>query len=152
MTAFIRPRLRKPAGNALAGAAFAAAWAVRGGPGWWWSIAIGLTMLVRVITLYVQGGEDSDEGALAGSRADERQQLIAERSWALTGKAAMAAAFAGLTIAVAVRGGWWWPFAVMLGVTGLAYLLGLSTYGVGEEGPADDDANAGHEARSPVTP
>jgi hypothetical protein len=150
MMTFIRPRLRKPAGNALAGAAFAVAWAVRGGPGWWWSIVIGVTLLVRVITLYVRGAEDTDEGALAGSRADERQKLIAQRSWALTGKVAMAAAFAGLTIAVAVRASWWWPFAVMLGVTSLAYLFGLSTYGVGEEDPADD-ANAAQEARSPLT-
>jgi hypothetical protein len=151
MMTFIRPRLRKPAGNALAGAAFAAAWAVRGGPSWWWSIVIGVTILVRVITMYVRGGEDTDEGALAGSRADERQKLIAQRSWALTGKVVVAAAFAGLTIAVAVGATWWWPFAVMLGVTALAYLFGLSTYGVGEEGPADD-ANAGHEAAVPGHP
>jgi hypothetical protein len=31
MTGFIPPRLRKPAGILLAGAAFAAAWLVRGG-------------------------------------------------------------------------------------------------------------------------
>jgi hypothetical protein len=53
----------------------------------------------------------------------------------------MIAAFAGLTIAVAVKAAWWWPFAIMLAVTGFGYLFGLSTYGVAEEGAADD-ANA----------
>jgi hypothetical protein len=35
-------------------------------------------------------------------------------------------------------------------VTGFGYLLGLSNYGVGEEGPAND-ANDGHQVRSPVS-
>jgi hypothetical protein len=150
MMTFIRPRLRKPAGNALAGTVFAAAWVIRGGPTWWLSIVIEVSVLVRAVTLYLHGGEDSDEGALAGSRADERQQLVAQRSWALAGKAAMIAAFAGVTIAVAVRAAVWWPFVVIFAVTGFGYLFGLSTYGVAEEGPADD-ANAGHEARSSVS-
>jgi hypothetical protein len=150
MMAFIRPRLRVPVRDALAGTVFAAAWAVRGGPAGWLSIVIEVSVVVRVITVYVRGAEDSDEGALAGSRADERQKLLSLRSRALAGNAAMIAAFAGLTIAVAVRAAVWWPFLVILAVTGFAYLFGLSTYGVGEEGPADD-ANAGHEARSPVS-
>jgi hypothetical protein len=97
----------------------------------------------------MRGGRDSDEDALAGSRPDERQQLIAQRSWALAGKVAMSAAFAGVTIAVAARASWWWPFAAIFAVTGFGYLLGLSNYGVGEEGPAAD-TNDGQQARSPV--
>ena len=107
MMRFIRPRLRKPVGIALAGTAYAAAWL-------------------------------------------ERQQLISQRSWALAGKLAMLAAFAGVTIAVALRAGWWWPFAAIFAVTGFGYLLGLSTYGVGEEDPADD-ANDGHQAPTPAS-
>src|SRR5271170_1744227 len=112
MLTFIPPRLRKPVGIGIAGTLLAAAWAVRGGPTWFLSIVIEVSVLVRVIALYVWGGEDSDEGAIVGSRADERQQLIAQRSWAMAGKAAMLAAFVGATIAVAVKGGWWWPFVV----------------------------------------
>jgi hypothetical protein len=149
MMTFIRPRLRKPLLHVLAGTVFAAAWVVRGGPAWYLSIVIEVGAIGRAIALYVQGGEDNDEGALAGSRADERQKLLSLRSRALAGNVAMIAAFAGLTIAVAVRAAWWWPCAVILAVTGFAYLFGLSTYGVGEEGPADDE-NAGHEARSPA--
>lgn len=150
MMAFVRPRLRKPLGIALAGTVFAAAWAVRGGPTWFLSIVIEVGVVVRVITVYVRGGEDSDEGALAGSRADERQKLLILRSRALAGNAAVIAAFAGLTIAVAARAAVWWPFLVILAVTSFAYLFGLSTYGVAEESPADD-ATGGHEARSPVS-
>jgi hypothetical protein len=55
----IRPRLRKPA----------------------W--------IFRAIAMYRWAGKDSDEGALAGSRADERQKLLSLRSRALAGNSAM---------------------------------------------------------------
>ena len=149
MMAFIRPRLRKPLGIALAGTVFAAAWALRGGHAWQLSLAMGVTVLVGAVTTYVRAGEDNDEGALAGSRADERQKMLSLRSRALGWNFAMVAAFIGLSIAVAVKANWWWPFLVILAVAGFGYLLGLSNYGVGEEVPADD-ANDGHQARSPV--
>jgi hypothetical protein len=149
MMRFIRPRLRKPAGIALAGTAYAAAWLARGGSGWVPAITAVAGTAAFAITAYVRGGRDSDEDALYGSRADERQQLIAQRSWALTGKVTMVAAFAGVVAAVAARGGWWWPFAVILAAGGFSYLLGLSNYGVGEESPGDD-ADDGHQVRSPV--
>jgi hypothetical protein len=154
MMRFIRPRLRKSVGIALAGTAYAAAWLVHGGNGWLWAIVAELSVIAFAISAYVRGGRgDSDEDALAGSRPDERQQLIAQRSWALAGKVAMLAAFIGVTIAVAARAGWWWPFAAIFAVTGFGYLLGLSNYGVAQEDPADDDddADAGHEVRSPAS-
>ena len=138
MMAFIRPRLRKPLGVALAGTVFAAAWALRGGHAWWLSVAIEVTVLVTAVTTYVRAGEDNDEGALAGSRADERQQLLSVRSRALGWNFAMVAAFIGVAAGVAVKATWWWTFLVILAVGGLAYLLGLSNYGVAEEDPADD--------------
>jgi hypothetical protein len=150
MMAFIRPRLRKPAVIALAGSAFASAWLVRGGPSsWWWSIAVETVVLVRAVTLYVRAGEDTDDGALAGSRADERQQLIAVRSRALAGNVALVAALAGFAIAVAARSPWW-PFAVMFLVTGFGYLFGRSIYGSSESDLANEP-DADREARSPVT-
>jgi CHASE2 domain-containing sensor protein len=96
------------------------------------------------------GGQDTDEGALAGSRADERQQLVSLRSRALACNLAVVAAFAGLTAAVALKASWWWPFVVILAVAGFGYLLGLSTYGAADEEPADDDEDAGQQARPPV--
>jgi hypothetical protein len=136
MTAFIRPRLRAPALTALAGAIFAAAWAVRGGPLWWVSIASGVATVVRAIAVYVRSGRDED--ALVGSRPDERQRMVSLRSRALAGNVAVIATFAGLAVAIAVRSDAWLPFLAVFLVIGFAYLYGLSTYGVGEEGPSDD--------------
>jgi hypothetical protein len=150
MMTFIRPRLRKPLRNALAGTVFAAAWALRGGSTWWLAIAIEVSVLVSAITMYVRAGEDNDEGALAGSRADERQKLLGIRSRALGWNFAMVAAFIGLSIAVAVKAAWWWPFLAIFAVAGFGYLLGLSNYGIAEEDPADD-ANDGPQVRSPVS-
>jgi len=150
MMAFIRPRLRKPLGIALAGTVFAGAWALRGGDAWQLSVAMEVTVLVAAITTYVRAGEDSDEGALAGSRADERQKMLSLRSRALGWNFAMIAAFIGITVGVAVQATWSWPFLVILAVTGFAYLLGLSNYGVAEEGTADD-ADTGHQSRSPAS-
>jgi hypothetical protein len=151
MMTFIPPRLRKPAWVVLAGAVFAAAWAIRGGRYWWvWVSLIAITAAARAVAFYAWGGEDDDVGALAGSRADERQKLLSLRSRALAFNLTALAAFAGLTAGVAIRADWWWPFAVILAVTGSGYLFGLSTYGIAEEDPADD-GYAGHQAPSPAS-
>lgn len=137
MMPFIRPRLRKPAGIALAGALFAAAWLVRGGQLWWVSILAVIAAAARAMSLYRMGATDTGEGALAGSRADERQNQLILRSRALACNLAAVASFIGLTLAIAVNATWWWPFLVILAVTGFGYLLGLSNYGVAEEGQED---------------
>ncbi|HJY95679.1 MAG TPA: hypothetical protein VJ371_12040 [Streptosporangiaceae bacterium] len=150
MMTFIPPRLRKPAVYALAGVLFAAAWLVRGGPLWWVSIMAVTGTAAGTVRLYRLGGTDTDEGARAGSRADERQQLIGLRSRALACNLATVASFIGLTAAIAVRGTWGWPFLVTFLITGYGYLLGLGNYGVAEEG-TPDDADTGRPARSPVS-
>jgi hypothetical protein len=140
MMGFIPPRLRKPAAYALGGVLFAAAWLVRGGPLWWVSISALILTAAGVARLYRLGGKDTDEGALAGSRADERQQLVSERSRALACNLAALTSFIGLTAAIAVRGTWGWPFLVTLLITGYGYLFGLGTFGVAaEEAPEDAD-------------
>jgi hypothetical protein len=149
MTTFIRPRLRKPAGNALAGLLFAAAWLVHGGPLWWVSIMALIATAVRVVSLYRLGATDTDEGALAASRADERQTLVSLRSRALACNVAAIASFACLTAAIAAKADWWWPFLAILTVTGFAYLFGLSSYGSGAP-DTDDDADTGLAGRSAV--
>jgi len=108
---FIRPRLCKPAGIALFGTVYAAGWLGHGGNRWQWAITAEIGVIAFTIAAYLRGGRDSDEDALYGSRIDERQQLIAQRSWALAGKVTVFAAFVGVTIAVAARAASWWPFA-----------------------------------------
>ena len=149
MMAFIPLRLRKPAGIAVAGVLFAAAWLVRGGPLWWVSIPALIAALARGIYLYWGSGQDTDAGALAGSRADERQKLLSLRSRALVCNLTVIAAFIGLTVAIAVKAAWWWPFLVILGIAVLGYLFGLLNYGVTEE-DTPDDVDTGHQTRSPV--
>lgn len=149
MKTIIAPRLRKPAMYALAGTLFAAAWLVHGGHLWWVSIIAVIGTVVGTVRLYWQGGKDTDEGARAGSRADERQQLVSLRSRALACNLAAIASFLGLTAAIAVKANWWWPFLVTLLITGYGYLFGLGNYGVAEEG-TPDDADAERPARSPV--
>jgi len=129
MMSFIRPRWRRPAVVILAGAAFAAAWGVRGGPHWsLYATLFGIIAVARALWLYGLSGGDSDAGALAGSVADERQKLLSQRSWAVSGRFAMIAAFIGLTVAVAVKASWWWPFLAILAVTSVGYLLGIAAY------------------------
>jgi len=148
MMSFIGPRWRRPAWTVLAGTVLAAAFVIRGGPHWWlWVSLVAIATAGRAFGFYAWAGEDDDVGALSGSRADERQELLSLRARALAFNVIALAAFAGLTVAVAIRATWWWPFAVILGVTGCGYLLGLSAYGIAEEGPADD-SNAGRRAPS----
>jgi hypothetical protein len=150
MMSFIPPRLRKPLLRTLAGLVFAGAWALGGGPGRWpLTIVIALTAIGQGVIRYSWAGDDSDEGALLGSRADERQQLVAQQALALAAKFALAAAYLGVVVTVAVKRADAWPFAAMFVITGFGYLLGLSNYGSGEA--ADDGADAGHGARSPVS-
>jgi hypothetical protein len=129
MLTFIPERVRVPVYVGVAGILLAIAFFVRGGRLWWVGILALVAAVAQVYGAYRRGGEDSDEGAIAGSRADERQQLIGTRSYAVAGRAAMIASYLGLVAGIADDAIWWWPFAVMLGITGLAYLFGLSNYG-----------------------
>jgi hypothetical protein len=150
MMTFISPRLRKPAIYALAGVLFAAAWLVRGGNLWWVSIMALIGTAVGVVRMYQLGGQDTDEGARAGSRSDERQQLISLRSRALACNLTAITSFIGLTAAIAVNAVWWWPFLVTFLITGYGYLFGLSNYGIAEEG-TPDDADPDRQTHSPIS-
>jgi hypothetical protein len=150
MMTFIPPRLRKPAIYALAGMLFAVAWLVHGGHLWFVAIIAVIGTAAGAVRLYRLGGTDTDEGARAGSRPDERQQLISLRSRALACNLAAVTSFIGLTAAIAVGAAWGWPFLVTLLITGYGYLLGLGNYGVAEEGTPDDE-DTGRQVRPPVS-
>jgi hypothetical protein len=151
MMSFIPPRLRKPLYRTLAGLLVAGAWAVgsSGAGRWPLTIVIAIASLGQGVIRYAWAGEDTDEGALLGSRADERQQLVGQQALALAGKIALAAAYVGVLATLAFKRADLWPFLAMFAVTGFGYLLGLSNYGSGE--PADDGAGTGHATRSRVS-
>ncbi len=146
MLKVIPPRLRKPALYTLIGAVFAVAWLIHGGRDWWFSIVVLVATAGCVLAVYLRAGQDTDEGALAGSRADERLTLLNARSRVLAGICTWVATFIALSAAVAA-GKTWWPFAAILAVAGVGYLFGLSSYGVGEQDPAGEDTD---DASSPV--
>ena len=112
MMRFIRPRLRMPVRIAALGAVAAAAFAAGPGPR---TLGIAFAIITAgiaagcAIAAYVRAREDSDLGAIYGSRADERQKLISLQARGLAGAVAMAAAFAGFVITYAVHGAAW-PF------------------------------------------
>jgi hypothetical protein len=149
MMRFIRPRLRKPLLRGIALLGIAGAWVI-GSRTWEPAIVIAVVAVGQTVYRYTWAGEDTDESALQGWRADERQKQVGLRARALSGSVAMAAAYIGLVIALAVKRADAWPFAALLAVTGFAYLLGLSSYGSGEPGP-EDEVTAGHQTRSPLS-
>jgi hypothetical protein len=149
MMRFIRPRLRKPLLRGIALLGMAGAWVI-GSRTWEPAIVIAVVAVGQTVYRYTWAGEDTDESALQGWRADERQKQVGLRARALSGSVAMAAAYIGLVIALAVKRADAWPFAALLAVTGFAYLLGLSSYGSGEPGP-EDEVTAGHQTRSPLS-
>jgi hypothetical protein len=148
MMRFIRPRLRKPLLRGIALLGIACAWVI-GSRTWEPAIVIAIGAVGQTVARYIWAGEDTDEAALLGSRADERQKQVGLQARALAGAVALAAAYLGLVITLAVKIADAWPFAVLLAVTGFAYLLGLSSYGSGEPGP-EDEVTAGHQTRFPA--
>ena len=149
MMRFIRPRLRKPLLRGIALLGIAGAWVI-GSHTWEPAIVIAVVAVGQTVARYIWAGEDTDESALLGSRADERQRQVGLQARALAGAVAIAAAYTGLVIALAVKRADAWPYAALLAVTGFAYLLGLSSYGSGEPGP-EDEVTAGHQTRSPLS-
>jgi hypothetical protein len=149
MMRFIRPRLRKPLLRGIALLGIACAWVI-GSRTWEPAIVIAIVAVGQTVYRYTWAGEDTDESALQGSRADERQKQVGLRARALSGSVALAAAYIGVVITLAVKRADAWPFAALLAVTGFAYLLGLSSYGSGEPGP-EDEVTAGHQTRSPLS-
>jgi hypothetical protein len=148
MKSSIRPRLRKPLVRAIAGTAVAGAWAI-GSPHWWLAIFIEISTLGYAVGWYVWAGQDTDEGALIGSRADERQKLVGQQAMALAGKFALVGAYIGFVVTLAIKPVTAWPFAAMLAVGGFGYLFGLSQYGQSDEaGDTDDGLPASSRATS----
>jgi len=150
MMGWITARLRVPVLWAIGGTMLATAWAIHGGRLWWLSIFTEVAVLGRVLGVYLWGREDTDEGALAASRADERQRELALRAWSVVGKVTIVVALVGLCVTIALRTPAAWPcaFAIMLGTSGLSFLFGLSAYG---NSSAADDDNSGYVSRYPVT-
>jgi hypothetical protein len=143
-----------PVRIAALGAVAAAVFAVGPGPralGIAFAAITGALALGYAIAAYVRARDDSDLGAIYGSRADERQKLISLQARGLAGTVAMAAAFAGFVITYTVHGAAW-PFEVLFAVTAASYGWGLTIYGADKPVPADVAGAEHQEPPIPVKP
>lgn len=138
MTRRRHPRLWTPVLAGVIGSAVSLA--IGFGQGQPAAIVVGLSVTALVVAvLYVVSGQESDVGAIVGSRTDERQALVRLKASRLSSVVAVLAAVLACVIA-ATLGTTYWPFEVLYLVTGAAYLVGLGIYGTATEtdpvGPA----------------
>jgi hypothetical protein len=131
MNRFIRPRWRLPlavaAGTAVVGVASAVGPDSSRGSAIVLVIGFGVMAVVNARVNYVRAGKDTDEGAIRGSRADERQKQVSGRAWALAGMTGLAGAAAGFAITAAIAGwGVAWPFGLMVILTAAGLLAGVA--------------------------
>jgi hypothetical protein len=129
----INPRLLAPAGLVVYCAGITAyAFAARG-----WKQALGLAAIAVAapICLYLLGRTDSDLGAMAGHRPDERQRLLRLQARAFAAQVMIIAAAVGAVITVFLRHPAW-PFYLVIGVGIVAFLARLAqgTREAGHEG------------------
>jgi hypothetical protein len=104
---------------------------------------------------YAWGGEDTDMGAIIGSRPDERQASLQMTVTALQGKVMAGAAGPIFMIVVLGKAAWWpkldvWPFAIPLVLAGVSGLVGWVIYR--ERGDGDDPVGAHAGQAGPRVP
>lgn len=89
--------------------------------------------------LYIWGGRDSDAGALVRHELDERQAHQRLQVQALVGRVLSLAVALAYMIAVATKAELW-PWAILLGVTAIAFVMGRLFYGEHGQRGTDQDA------------
>lgn len=148
---FLRPRLRTPAQMVVLGAVAAVILGAFKGPGP--AVGIMVPFLALAAAYYAWGGEDTDMGAIIGSRPDERQKSMQMKVAALQGKVMSgAAAVTYLVVVLGKDNGLWpkldvWPFAIPLALASLTGLAGWVIYR--ERGGGDDAAGAHADQAGP---
>jgi hypothetical protein len=141
MTRIRNTRLQTPAAAVLAGAGIACAFGIR--QDWSSAIIAAAVTLCLAGALYFIGGQDTDLGAVLGQRDDERQQLVALRAAQLSLIGVFYALVAACVIAAAVKHAFW-PFEILVDITGVSYLIGLAVYGFGSDVPATEGTEHAH--------
>jgi hypothetical protein len=136
-----RGRLRVPVLMLILGTGLAAAEAV--GPGWHDAIPVEAVAVVAAVGYFLVGGLDNDIGAIYGSQGDERQQMVRLRAQALAAQVTILAVVIGFMVQIARRASTW-PFVVIAGVGAVAFVIGLTVYGV------HDTSSGGGQERSPA--
>ena len=110
------------------------------GIGHGWSKALITEVVVMVLAggYYVLTGGNSDLSAIYGGRADERQHLVYLRASATALRVMLGTAFVCAVITIALKQSYW-QADVIGSVGGVAFVLCLAAYGVGETTARDSD-------------
>jgi hypothetical protein len=116
-------RLRVPAVMLILGTGLAVAEAV--GQGWHSGILVEGVAVVAAAGYFLLGGMNNDAGAIYGSSADERQQMVRLRAQALTAEVTALAAVIGYMVQTA-RQAPTWPFAVIAAVAAVTFAAALA--------------------------
>lgn len=145
MSQWIRHRFWTPALAAVFGTGIA--FAIGIGWGWRGALVSEVVTLIWSAILYAAGGEDTDVGAVLGGRADERQKLVRLRAAQLSMVVTLVAVVVACVIAAAVKVAFW-PFEVLAVIIGVAYLGGLTVYGLGREANAEGTEQEDRRAAS----
>jgi hypothetical protein len=127
-------RLRAPA---LLTAGTLIVLAIGGATRGWGTVAdVAPIPVVVIVALYVWGGRDSDAGALIRHELDERQAHQRLQVQALVGRVLSLAVGLAYTIAVATKAALW-PWAILVGLSAIAFVAGRLIYGERGHGEAD---------------
>jgi hypothetical protein len=95
--------------------------------GWAQAVPIGVIALTAAIYSYFMARRDTDRGALARGRLDERQQLLRWQAWSFSAHMTFAASAVGAIIAAILRYPVW-PFSLFIVFQVAAFYAGLVRY------------------------
>lgn len=135
MMRLVPPRLRAPLIMLVGGPVIAVA-----GYGWGSLLRLGPVIIVSAAGCYVWSGRDSDSAAMIRYQVDERQAYRQLKILALVGRVMGIGAAVAYLAAIAAKATLW-PFAIFLGLFGVATLAGWVIYrepgGGQDESPGD---------------
>jgi hypothetical protein len=95
--------------------------------GWAQAVPIGAIALAAATYSYFIARQDTDRGALARGKLDERQQLLRWQAWSFSAHMTFAASAVGALVAAILRYPVW-PFSLFIVFQLVAFYAGLAKY------------------------
>jgi hypothetical protein len=95
--------------------------------GWAQAAPMGAIALTAAVYSYLMGRPDTDRGALARGRLDERQRMLRWQAWSFSAHMTFAASAVGAVVAAVLRYPVW-PFSAFIVFQVLAFYAGLARY------------------------
>lgn len=95
--------------------------------GWSRALPIGAIALVAAAYSHFVARQDTDRGAVARGKLDERQRLLRWQAWSFSAHMTFAATATGAVVAAILRYPVW-PFSIFIVFQFLAFYAGLARY------------------------